>query len=148
MYAVDEDLVGGRTSRPLPSTLTNIGVLGRFVFVTDKDTRVLGGANGVTREIMGRVAGVVAGAPVFYGPAPAQATPNTANGLVAGQYVSPVGDYIFPEPNVAGGILTPYNFRCLAFLAKGWAESGALPNIGQPVPFPEATAPATVNCAN
>jgi hypothetical protein len=62
--------------------------------------------------------------------------------------VSPVGDYIFPEPNVAGGILTPYNFRCLAFLAKGWAQGGALPNIGQPTPFPEAAAPATVNCGS
>ena len=149
MYAVDETQAGDRTSRQLPSTLTNTAVLGRFVFVTDKDTRVLGGVNGVTREIMGRAANLGDGGIVSYGPSPALAKVGTANGLVAGQYVSPVGSYIFPEPNIAGGILTPYNFRCLAFLAKGWGQGHALPNIGQLVPFPEATAPAItgpVNC--
>ena len=149
LYAVDENpLTGARTSRALPSTLTNTSVFGRFVFVTDKDTRVLGGAKGVTREIMARVALVADGTPVFYGTTkgvPAGSV--SANGLVAGQYVSPVGEYIFPEPNVAGGVLTPYNFRCLAFLAKGWAQGGALPNIGRLTPFPEAgLPPATVNC--
>ena len=69
-----------------------------------------------------------------------------ANGLVFGQYVSPVGEYIFPEPNVGGAVLTPYNFRCLAFLVKGWGQGGALTGIGQLIPFPEAVAPATVNC--
>ena len=148
MYAVDETLAGVRTSRQLPSTLTNTAVLGRFVFVTDKDTRVLGGVNGVTREIMGRAANLGDGGIVSYGPPPVSAKLGTANGLVAGQYVSPVGSYIFPEPNIAGGILTPYNFRCLAFLAKGWGQGGALTGIGQLIPFPEAVAPApaTVNC--
>ncbi|MBG6073953.1 MULTISPECIES: hypothetical protein [unclassified Polaromonas] len=148
MYAVDENAAGDRTSRALPSTLVNTAVLGRFVFHTEKDTRVFGGANGVTREIMGRVAGVADNTPVFYG-----TTPNvppamvTANGLVYGQYVSPVGEYIFPEPNVGGAVLTPYNFRCLAFLAKGWGQGGALKYINPLSPFPEAAAPATVNCA-
>ena len=147
MYAVDETLAGDRTSRQLPSTLTNTAVLGRFVFVTDKDTRVLGGAAGVTREIMGRAANLGDGGIVSYGPSPALAKLGTANGLVAGQYVSPVGSYIFLEPNIAGGILTPYNFRCLAFLVKGWGQGGALKNIGKPIPFPEAApAPTTVNC--
>ena len=146
MYAVDETLAGDRTSRQLPSILTNTAVLGRFVFVTDKDTRVLGGAAGVTREIMGRAANLGDGGIVSYGPPPVSAKLGTANGLVAGQYVSPVGSYIFPEPNIAGGILTPYNFRCLAFLVKGWGQGGALTGIGQLIPFPEAVAPATVNC--
>ena len=145
LYAVDENLLGGRTSRVLPSTITNTAFYGRFVIVVNKDVAVLGAANGVTREIMGRVAGVPDGTPVFYGPAPLKAVSGTANGLVFGQYVSPVGEYIFPEPNVAGGILTPYNFRCLAFLAKGWAQGGVL-SVGQPVPFPEAQVPSTVNC--
>ncbi|WP_309678926.1 hypothetical protein [Polaromonas sp.] len=148
MYAVDENpATGGRTSRQLPSTLQNTAVLGRFVFHTEKDTRVLGGASGVPRELMARVANVPNGTPVFYASTPGvPAASVKANGLVFGQYVSPMGEYIFPEPNVGGAVLTPYNFRCLAFLAKGWAQGGALPNIGQPVPFPEAAAPATVNC--
>jgi hypothetical protein len=150
MYAVDESLAGVRTSRALPSTLANTAQVGRYVFDTDKDIQVFGGIGGpgATREIMGRVAGVANGTAVNYGPAPAVAAPGTANGLVAGQYVSPVGEYIFPEPNVGGATLTPYNFRCLAFLANGWGQGGTLPNIGRLAPFPEAAAPAGVNCAN
>ena len=152
MYAVDENPdTGARTSRPLPSTLTNTAFFGRFVFVTDKELLVLGNqtTEGVTREIMARVAGVPAGTPVFYATTGAPNSSVAANGLVFGQYVSPVGNYIFPERNAAGAILTPYNFRCLAFLAKGWAQGGALPRIGPLAPFPEAggLAPAGVNCA-
>lgn len=148
MYAVDEDpATGARTSRALLSTLVNTAVLGRFVFHTEKDTRVFGGAAGVPREIMGRVAGVPDGTPVYYGTTPGvPAAMVKANGLVFGQYVSPVGEYIFPEPNVGGAVLTPYNFRCLAFLARGWGQGGALTGIGPLTPFPEASAPATVNC--
>ena len=146
LYAVDETPAGVRTSRPLPSTITNTGVLGRFVIVVNKDVAVLGGTKGVTREIMGRAANSANGT-VSYGPLPASAPAGTANGLVAGQYVSPVGSYIFPEPNIAGGILTPYNFRCLAFLANGWAQGGPSP-VGPLSPFPEATAPLTVNCGS
>jgi hypothetical protein len=153
MFAVDENpATGARTSRLLPSTLTNTAQLGRFVFVTDKDTRTLGLPNGgVTREIVARLATTPDGTPVNY---LANYGNNLndphvkANGLVFGQYVSPVGEYIFPETNISGGIITTYNFRCLAFLTKGWAQGGALPNIGQLTPFPEAVAPApgTVNC--
>ena len=49
---------------------------------------------------------------------------------------------------MGGAVLTPYNFRCLAFLAKGWGQGGALPLIGQLTPFPEAALPSTVSCAN
>ena len=151
MYGVDEiPATGARTSRALISTLINTAVLGRFVFHTEKDTRVFGGANGVPREIMARVAGIADGTPVYYATTPGvtAATMVTANGLVFGQYVSPMGEYIFPEPNVGGAVLTPYNFRCLAFLVKGWGQSGALTGIGPLSPFPEASAsaPTTVNC--
>ena len=148
MYGVDETpATGARTSRALVSTLINTAVLGRFVFHTEKDTRVFGGAAGVPREIMGRVAGVPDGTPVYYATTPGvPAAMVKANGLVFGQYVSPVGEYIFPEPNIGGAVLTPYNFRCLAFLAKGWGQGGALTGIGQLIPFPEASAPTTVNC--
>jgi hypothetical protein len=150
IYAVDENLAGARTSRPLPSTLVNAAQVGRWVFNTDKDIATFGGLNGpgATRELVARVTGVVAGTPVVYGPAdPALAAVGTANGLVAGQYVSPVGEFIFPEGNVGGTPLTPYNFRCLKFLAVGWGQGGALPGIGQLVPFPEATSPVGVNCS-
>jgi hypothetical protein len=147
MYAVDENLLGARTSRPLLSTLVNTAQLGRWVFHTEKDIRVLGGASGVTREIMARVAGGAAGATVYYSTTPGvPAGLVKANGLVFGQYVSPVGEYIFPEPNLGGAVLTPYNFRCLQFLANGWGQGGALPGLTQITPFPEAVAPATVNC--
>jgi hypothetical protein len=153
MFAIDENpATGARTSRLLPSTLTNTAQLGRFVFVTDKDTRTLGlPSGGVTREIVARLATTPDGTPVKYLSDYGNNLNDThvkANGLVFGQYVSPMGEYIFPEANRSGEILTPYNFRCLAFLTKGWAQGGALPNIGQLVPFPEAVAPApgTVNC--
>lgn len=150
MYAVDESQNGARTSRALVSTLVNTAVLGRFVFHTEKDTRVFGGAAaGVTREIMARRAGIADETTVFYATTlGVPAAMVKANGLVFGQYVSPVGEYIFPEPNIGGAVLTPHNFRCLAFLVKGWGQGGALKNIGQPIPFPEAApAPTTVNCA-
>ena len=149
MYAVDENLAGARTSRVLPSTLKNTSQVGRYVFATDKDIAVFGGIGGAgaTREIIARVAGVPNGTPVVYGPAVGGAA-GTANGLVGGQYVSPVGAYIFPESNIGGTPLTSYNFRCLAFLAKGWGQGGALPGIGQLTPFPEAAAPAGVICSN
>jgi hypothetical protein len=150
IYAVDENLAGARTIRPLSSTLVNAAQVGRWVFNTDKDANTFGGLSspGATRELVTMVEKKVAGTPVVYGPAdPALAAVGTANGLVAGQYVSPVGEFIFPEPNVSGAPLTPYNFRCLQFLAGGWGQGGALPGIGQLVPFPEATAPLAPNCA-
>jgi hypothetical protein len=159
VFAVDENpATGVRTSRQLPSTVTNTAQLGRYVIVTDKDTRTLGLAGGgVTREFMARVATVADGTQVFYGTSDPTSTdpkilPSTdprvaANGLVYGQYVSPGGEYIFPEPNISGGVLTPYNFRCLAFLANGWSQGGAL-TLGQLSPFPELTAPIGVNCTN
>jgi hypothetical protein len=150
LYAVDETLAGVRTTRALVVPVTNTAQVGRFVFVVDKDTRTLGlpGNGGVTREMVAMIAGVPNGTVVNYGDTAPPASV-VANGLVFGQYVSPIGEYIFPEPNLSGEILTPYNFRCLAFLANGWGQGGDLPNIPRLSPFPEAgVPPATVNCAN
>jgi hypothetical protein len=151
IYAVDENLAGVRTIRPLSATLFNAAQVGRWVFVVDKDTNTFGGLNGpgVTREMVTMVEKKLAGTVLTYGPAdPALAAVGTANGLVARQYVSPVGEYIFPEPIFGGAPMTPYNFRCLQFLNTGWGQGGALPGIGQLVPFPEATTPTAANfCA-
>jgi hypothetical protein len=149
LYAVDETPTGARSTRALVVPVTNTAQVGRFVFVVDKDARTLGlpGNGGVTREIAAMVAGVPNGTTVEYGDTAPPASV-TANGLVFGQYVSPMGEYIFPEPNLSGEVLTPYNFRCLAFLANGWGQGGGLPNIGKLNPFPEVLTPASVNCAN
>ena len=42
-----------------------------------------------------------------------------ANGLFSGQYLAPVGEYIFPENVVAGDPLVPFNFWNLGFLMNG-----------------------------
>jgi hypothetical protein len=149
LYAVDEDTSGFRTTRALIVPVTNTAQVGRFVFVVDKDARTLGlpGNKGVTREIAAMVAGVPDNTPVEYGDA-SNLSRQAANGLIYGQYVSPVGEYIFPEPNLAGEVLTPYNFRCMAFLANGWGQGGGLPNIGKLNPFPEVLTPSSANCAN
>jgi hypothetical protein len=144
IYAVDEALNGVRTVRALPGTLVNTAQVGRWVFATDKDTNTFGGAagRGATREMAALPEGTLNGTVLTYsGVDAAVALPNTANGLKAKQYVSPVGEFIFPEAILVGGPLTPYNFRCLQFLATGWAEgvvgAGSVP-IPPLFPFPEA----------
>jgi len=48
-----------------------------------------------------------------------QGTVTTDNGLEAGQYTAPVGEYIFPENHVFGDPLIPFNFQDLPFLVNG-----------------------------
>lgn len=58
-----------------------------------------------------------------------------ANGLFTGQYMAPVGEYIFPENTLAGAPIVPNNFWHLGFLAYG--ESGRDGNSTAPqVPRP------------
>jgi hypothetical protein len=150
MYAVDETSAGARTVRALPGIVVNNAQVGRWVFNTDKDTNTFGGRTGpgATREIVALADKTPNGTPLVYGPAdPATAAAGTANGLRSKQYVSPVGEFIFPEHTLPGATMTPYNFRCLQFLASGWGQGGALPGIGQLVPFPEAVAPVGTTCA-
>jgi hypothetical protein len=47
-----------------------------------------------------------------------------ANGIIAGQYHSPIGDYRFPE-NLPGKPVVANNFNTLDFLAKGGYTSSA-----------------------
>jgi hypothetical protein len=167
IYAVDETQAGARTLRPLSSLLVNTAQIGRWVFATDKDTNTFGGANGpgAPREhaVLASPGVGATGAgflPLATGTALASnrdpvvapgaalppGAPNTANGLLAGQYVSPTGEFIFPEPIIGGAPMTPYNFRCLRFLVNGWGQGGGLPSIGRLVPFPEVIAPLTASC--
>lgn len=66
----------------------------------------------------------------------------TPNGLVAGQYVAPVGEYIFPENTGFGEPFLAANFECLSFL-----QLGAGPGTARLAPWPGgAAAPTTVTC--
>ena len=71
-------------------------------------------------------------------------TATTANGLIAGQYIVPTFDYLFPEGQ-PGAVPPASNFQCLAFLANGWGNGGLI--IPRLDPWPGAIAPTAVNCA-
>ena len=106
-------------------------------------------AGGAPREVLARIE--TAALPELDG-APVPTGPVSANGLVAGQYRAPVGEFIFPEHLVAGTQVVPNNFECLAFLQLG---SGPLttrgliggPVVGRLAPWPGGpAAPAAVTC--
>ena len=149
VYAIDVVPGGASTVRKLSSAAKVQAVLGRFRYVTGKNAGVLfnasGTLKGATRELMARIDD---GAPLPDG-TPVPTSPTAANGLVAGQYVAPVGEYIFPEPTgVQGGFLPALNFQCLAFLINGWAlPDNGLPDILPLKPWPGAT-PPTFSCSN
>ncbi len=78
--------------------------------------------------------------------------PLFAHGLVAGQYVAPFGEFIFPENKLIGDPILPDNFECLPFLLLG---SGPLvttvqtggPLVGPLDPWPDVgLAPGAVSC--
>jgi hypothetical protein len=75
-----------------------------------------------------------------------------AHGLIAGQYVAPVGEYLFPEGLVMGAPPPRANFQCLAFLTVGWATQGIPGLIGQLFPWPDSSTPsassASIRCNN
>ena len=70
-----------------------------------------------------------------------------ANGIIAGQYHSPIGDYRFPE-NLPGKPVVANNFNTLDFLAKGGYTSSAGTLVGVLNPWPNDIAPqGTCNTA-
>jgi hypothetical protein len=78
--------------------------------------------------------------------APISATsPTSANGLVAGQYHAPIGEYIFPE-NTPGNPIVANNFETMNFLAYGGYTSGGGTKVGQLNPWPGAAAPVSPTC--
>jgi hypothetical protein len=61
------------------------------------------------------------------------------NGLITGQYAAPIFEFLFPENLSAGNPPVPMNFADFPFLVNG--TFAALPgvNVGQLVPFPNAS---------
>lgn len=132
IYAVDitPNGTGGFTSslRLIAPGATKPAPFGRFRFTADKNAGVLvdrtGALRGATRELIARIesnAGILPGESK-----PLNDLPLFANGLQAGQYQAPIGEYIYPEPHDMGGSLPPLNFQCLSFLARGWDLDGLI----------------------
>jgi hypothetical protein len=95
---------------------------GRYRLITQKNAGVLFDTNGTqmgaTRELLARI-GDGTDFPVGTS-LPLSDPPLIANGLKAGQYQAPVGEYIFPEGLAPGSLQPQLNLQCLAFLVNGW----------------------------
>ncbi|HET9599417.1 MAG TPA: PKD domain-containing protein [Anaeromyxobacteraceae bacterium] len=134
LYAIDVDPCSATmTDRPYGGIDVDqgppIGVKpGRWRFRPPSRMIPLAGASGVfdpvTQTMHARLRG---------------ATPmKTKNGLLAGQYVSPIAEYIFPENGVTGTAIVPNNFEAIPFIANGIgpiAGPGS-PVAGQLAPWP------------
>ncbi|KAB2581281.1 hypothetical protein BFW01_g10731 [Lasiodiplodia theobromae] len=70
---------------------------------------------------------------------------NTTNGILAGQYVQPVTEWIFPEPTVPGIKPPALNFNVFNNLANGIFQDDF--KFGQLSPWPGASAPSVAACA-
>jgi hypothetical protein len=64
-----------------------------------------------------------------------------ANGIFAGQYHAPIGEYIFPE-NIPGSPIVENNFNTIAFLSQGGYTSSTGTRVGQLNPWPSSVVPA------
>lgn len=73
-------------------------------------------------------------------------TVETMNGLSAGDYTSPVGEFILPENRDVGTPIVPGNFETMAFLTQGSGPRGGAFS-GQLTPWPGATTPVRNACA-
>jgi hypothetical protein len=153
IYAIDVDGAGTDSLRLIARTATRASRLGQYRLIIPKTSGALldpdtGVTKGAVRELMTRVA---RGLPLIGQPVPEG--PLFANGFVAGQYVAPMTEFLFPENNLPGDRLVPANFECLQFLVQG---SGPLvtngraagPYVGALDPFPGEgkVAPAVVSC--
>lgn len=153
VYAVDVDAAGKRRARRLVTAQKAQAPFGRFRFEIAKAPALLPNGLGATREIMVRLddpASLQDGTEIpdkTNSPAKIR-----AHGLIAGQYVAPVQEYLFPEGLVMGALPPQANFQCLAFLTAGWATSGIAGMIGQLAPWPGSptppATPASIRCDN
>jgi len=71
----------------------------------------------------------------------------TLNGLSAGEYTSPIAEFILPENRGIGTPVVPGNFEPMAFLAQGSGPHGSDGFTGQLSPWPGQTAPIRNACA-
>ena len=149
VYAVDAPAGAAPSIRLLgPAVKKAAGGVpfGRYRLITQKLAGVLfdraGNTMGATRELLALVGppGILPGQSK-----PMPALPEVANGILAGQFQAPVGEYIFPEPLDMGGTVPPLNFNCLAFLTAGWRLGAVDLKPLTPWPGSAPTAPA-VSC--
>lgn len=131
LYAIDVDPVtGDQTLRLFNTVPTQPAPFGRFRLILGARANALfatdGSEKGAPRELMARIdqGPDLDGQPVPTGPL-------FAHGLVAGQYVAPFGEFIFPENKLIGDPILPDNFECLGFLLQG---SGPLDTIDHGLP--------------
>ena len=90
--------------------------------------------NGIRANLPGAGPGT-SGVAHLIGPSACLESAQFANGLFTGQYMAPVGEYIFPENTLGGAPILPANFYHLGFLAYG--ENGKDGNSTRPqVPTP------------
>lgn len=131
LYAIDVDpATGDQTLRLFNTVPTQPAPFGRFRLILGARANALfatdGTEMGAVRELMARID---RGADLDGQPVPD--TPVFAHGLVAGQYVAPFGEFIFPENKLIGDPILPDNFECLPFLLLG---SGPLDTIDHGLP--------------
>ena len=151
-YASDVDATGVRHTRLLSTVQRPQAPFGRFRFDIPRTPTLVPNGLGATREIMVRMDNVALGDNGVPLPDNTVIADNlnspglaNANGIIAGQYVAPVGEYLFPEGLIMGAPPPAANFQCLAFLTAGWATAltgEALKLVGQLTPWPGTTAPA------
>ncbi len=166
LFAVDVDpsgVAGEQLRYYATADRGDPATLGRFRLRLDDQIAYLGGTDGLVRgaprEFLARIEGGqnVTGMPdpdfglrgnQLDGHAP-PAAPLAANGLVAGRYQAPFGEYIFPENKTPGDPLIPFNFECLPFLSfDGAGGLGLSPWPGETAPALPAAGESWVQCGN
>jgi hypothetical protein len=148
LYGIDVNACTGDASeRPWGAIDVDQGpptgaVPGRWRFRPPSKTVPLTGASGIFDPPPQQMRAKLRGAQVVL----------TKNGLFAGQYTAPIGEYLFPENAGTGKPVVPNNFESFPFLAQGLGPldgpGGSGPIVGQLSPWPGAIAPTkATSCA-
>ncbi len=155
IYAVDVSATGVKKLRFLFLQRASAVPFGRFRLIRGDHAGILvdaTGLKGATKELMVRIRSG-SGANLNGSPVPEPGDVDytkVARGVIPGQYVAPVSEFIFPENKVMGDVLVPNNFQCLAFLVNGQGppddEPAGTPNLGQLSPWPGAVGTNVLDC--
>jgi hypothetical protein len=143
IYSVDVDSAGTQMLRFMETAPTQPIPFGRFRVIHGSRANALFDRNGIlkgaAREVVIRIEngpdcdlatpGIQNGLQCDGKPIPEG--PLSANGLVAGMYLAPIEEFIFPENHVMGEPVVPSNFECLPWLLNG---SGPLTTMGRGTP--------------